>query len=125
MKRKKGAFFFLAGAVLLSSLSGCRGNSADHKAAGEGKEKVTVALWSDQLTESYGGYLQQKFPEVDFEFYVATNSTDFYRFKEERGELPDILTVRRFALKDVVSWRDSLLDLSDSELAGSFYQSYL
>ena len=125
MKRKKGAFFFLAGAVLLSSLSGCRGNSADHKAAGEGEEKVTVALWSDQLTESYGGYLKQKFPEVDFEFYVATNSTDFYRFKEERGELPDILTVRRFALKDVVSWRDSLLDLSDSELAGSFYQSYL
>ncbi|MCM1236160.1 MAG: ABC transporter substrate-binding protein, partial [Ruminococcus flavefaciens] len=73
----------------------------------------------------YASYLQDCFPEVDFTFYVATNSTDFYRFKKEQGDLPDILTVRRFALRDVAEWRDALLDLSDTELANTFPQSYL
>ena len=56
---------------------------------------------------------------------VATNSTDFYRFKEENGSLPDILTVRRFSLSDVEGWRDSLMDLSGTEIAASIHQSYL
>ncbi|MCM1046619.1 MAG: extracellular solute-binding protein [Candidatus Gastranaerophilales bacterium] len=56
---------------------------------------------------------------------MATNSTDFYRFKQEMGDLPDILTVRRFALRDVVEWKDALMDLSDTELANTFSHSYL
>lgn len=120
--RKKTRFIFLAaGMVFLFLLSGCGGDGGDP----EKKETVTVAFWSDQLTENYGSYLQETFPEVDFVFYVATNSTDFYRFKEENGDLPDILTVRRFSLSDMASWRDSLLDLSDSWLANQFPQTYL
>ncbi|MCM1507500.1 MAG: ABC transporter substrate-binding protein [Ruminococcus flavefaciens] len=100
-------------------LSGCKSN--DNKE----REQVTIAFWSDQLTEQYGEFLCEKFPDVDFTFYVAMNSTDFYRFKNEHNDLPDILTVRRFALRDVVDWKDSLMDLSDTELAGTFSQSYL
>ena len=118
---KKHSGLILALALLLAVLSACGGAGP----AEQPREQVTVALWSDQLTEHYAGYLQERFPEVDFTFYVATNSTDFYRFKMERGELPDILTVRRFALRDVADWRDQLLDLSASELALSFPQSYL
>lgn len=128
MRSKGWPGIFLAGALLLFFLAGCGKGFAEGRAGSgnqNGKEKVTVALWSDQLTECYGKYLQDKFPDVEFEFYVATNSTDFYRLKEECGNLPDILTIRRFALKDVASWKDSLMDLSDSELANSFYQPYL
>ncbi len=107
--------------ALMMALSACGGNGA----ADSEREQVTVALWSDQLTEQYAAYLQEQFPEVDFTFYVATNSTDFYRFKMEQGDLPDILTVRRFALRDVEDWRNQLMDLSDSELANTFPQSYL
>lgn len=89
------------------------------------REQVTVALWSDQLTERYTAYLQERFPQVDFTFYVATNSTDFYRFKLEQDDLPDILTVRRFALRDVAGWKDALLDVSATDLVSAFPQSYL
>lgn len=129
--KKKGTGLAVLVAALLPAvfMSGCGRETAAggtaHKAAGDTKNIVTVALWSDQLTEHYGAYLRDCFPDVEFEFYVATNSTDFYRFKEEKGDLPDILTVRRFALSDVEPWRDSLMDLSDSELANTFHQSYL
>ena len=65
------------------------------------------------------------FRSVDFVFYTATNSSDFYRFKERQGDLPDILTLRRFSLNDVADWKDSLADLSDSGLTAAFPQSYL
>lgn len=120
---RKFLSLLLAAALVLAMLPGC-GQQAGQEAGG-GREQVSIALWSDQLTERYGGYLQETFPEVDFVFYTATNSTDFYRFKQERGDLPDILTVRRFALRDVEGWRDQLMDLSDTELANTFHQSYL
>lgn len=117
---KKGITLFLAVVLALSVFSGCSRSSARDE-----RQTVTVALWSDQLTERYAQYLQENFPDVDFEFYVATNSTDFYQFKQERGDLPDILTVRRFALRDVADWKDSLMDLGGTELAGTFPQTYL
>ncbi len=116
----------LAGTLALSLLAGCSGGGAPtEQAASAAREQVTVAFWSDQLTERYGQYLRDSFPEVEFEFYVITNSTDFYRFKAEHGDLPDILTVRRFSLNDVAPWRDELIDLSGTGLANTFHQSYL
>lgn len=120
---KKCWSLLLAGALLLALLSGC--GETGGPTAGPEREQVTIALWGDQLTERYAAYLQERFPEVDFTFYAATNSTDFYRFKEERGDLPDILTVRRFALRDVADWKDSLLDLSTTDLVDNFSQTYL
>ena len=45
---KRWLSFMLAACLLLAALAGC-GNRE--------KEKVTVAFWSDQLTERYGPYL--------------------------------------------------------------------
>ena len=39
--------------------------------------------------------------------------------------MPDILTVRRFSLKDAVLIKDLLYDLGDTELASTFYGTYL
>lgn len=126
MKRfcmKKLYSLTIMAALFTAALSGCGKKSEPSMESG--REQVTIALWSDQLTERYAPYLQERFPEVEFTFYVATNSADFYRFKQEQGDLPDILTIRRFALQDVAGWRDELLDLSDTELANTFPQTYL
>ncbi|MCM1296114.1 MAG: ABC transporter substrate-binding protein [Muribaculaceae bacterium] len=119
--KKKRCLGLLLSVLLLALLSGC-GKTGGPAAK---RERVTVAFWGDQLTERYAAYLQERFPEVDFIFYAATNSADFYRFKEERGDLPDILTVRRFALRDVADWRGSLMDLSTTGLVDNFSQTYL
>ncbi|MDD6483109.1 MAG: 5'-nucleotidase C-terminal domain-containing protein [Clostridiales bacterium] len=101
-------------------LSGCGTQTAD-----SGKEKVTIALWGTQLLENYTQYLCDTFPEVEFDFTLATNSTDFYRYLNDHDDLPDILTVRRFSLKDAVLIKDLLYDFCDTELASAFYGSYL
>lgn len=77
------------------------------------------------MLDSYTKYLCDLFPDVEFEFVLATNSTDYYRFRQDHDDMPDILTVRRFALKDAVLLKDYLYDLSNTELANTYYGSYL
>ena len=89
------------------------------------KDKVVVACWGNQMLDTYTQYLCDLFPEVEFEFVLATNSTDYYRFRADHDDMPDILTVRRFALKDAVLLKDYLYDLSNTELASTYYGSYL
>ena len=101
--------------------SGTSGGSSTNQT----KEKVVVACWGNQMLDSYTQYLCDLFPQVEFEFVLAANSTDYYRFRADHDDMPDILTVRRFALKDAVLLKDYLYDLSNSELAGTYYGSYL
>ena len=91
----------------------------------EGKEKVVVGCWGNQMLDTYTEYLCDLFPQVEFEFVLVTNSTDYYRFRQDHDDMPDILTVRRFALKDAVLLKDYLYDLSNTELASTYYGSYL
>lgn len=119
----------LLSAVVMATamLAGCGAQtSGTEKNENESKkEKVTVALWGTQLLENYTQYLCDTFPEVEFEFVLATNSTDYYRYRNDHDDLPDILTVRRFSLKDAVLIKDLLYDLCDTELASTFYGTYL
>lgn len=108
--------------LTVSMLSGCSNKTTGTT---EKKEKVRIALWGTQLLENYTQYLCDTFPEVEFEFTLATNSTDFYRYCNDHDDLPDILTVRRFSLKDAVLIKDLLYDLGDTELASTFYGTYL
>ena len=50
---------------------------------------------------------------------------EFYTDLDERGALPDIITCRRFSLNDAAHLSDKLLDLSQTNVAGSFYDSYI
>ena len=129
---KKILPLLLAVAMAATMLTGCAGQNANHGTAGENstpqtekKEKVVVACWGNQMLDSYTQYLCDLFPEVEFEFVLATNSTDYYRFRADHDDMPDILTVRRFALKDAVLLKDFLYDLSNTELATTYYGSYL
>ena len=125
MKLKKLVCLLLAVVMAAAMLPGCGAQTSGSEKTENKKEKVTVALWGTQLLENYAQYLCDTFPEVEFEFFLATNSTDFYRYLNDHDDLPDILTVRRFSLKDAVLIKDLLYDLCDTELASTFYGTYL
>lgn len=116
---------FLVAVLLLLLVAGCGKQDKSSATSSSGKEKVTIALWGNDLLENYTGYLVKKFPEVEFKFVLATNSTDYYKYRNKNKDLPDILTVRRFSMRDAVELKDLLYDLSNTELAGTFYGTYL
>ncbi|MBP9001789.1 MAG: extracellular solute-binding protein [Lachnospiraceae bacterium] len=105
--------------------SNTEANSDNKAGTSEKKHKVEIACWGNQMLDTYTDYLCEMFPDVEFEFVLATNSTDYYRFRQDHDDMPDILTVRRFALKDAVLLKDYLYDLSNTDLATSYYGSYL
>ena len=106
--------------MTLPLLPGC-GDSKEREDA----DTISVYLWSTNLYDSYAPYIQSRIPDVNIEFVVGNNDLDFYKFMNENGELPDIITMRRFALHDAAEIKDQLMDLSTTEEAGAIYQSYL
>ena len=69
----------LAVTLLVLMLAGCGKQEKSSTQTANGKEKVTIALWGNDLLENYTGYLVKKFPDVEFDFVLATNSTDYYK----------------------------------------------
>ena len=124
MKKKKWnklLAVFLVMATVLSLLAGCGGKRAEKEDA----ETITVYLWSTSLYEAYAPYIQEQLPDINIEFVVGNNNLDFYRFLEENGGLPDIITCCRFSLHDASPLKDSLMDLSTTNVAGAVYNTYL
>lgn len=66
------------------------------KCGKEDAETITVYLWSTKLYEKYAPYIQEQLPDINVEFVVGNNDLDFYRFLNENGGLPDIITCCRF-----------------------------
>ncbi len=98
---KKQFCQLLALAMTTVLLTGCGTQTAVNEKKENEKEKVRVALWGTQLLENYTQYLCDMFPEVEFEFVLATNSTDYYRYRNDHDDLPDILTVRSTGCRHV------------------------
>ena len=124
MKKKKWnklLAVFLVMATVLSLLAGCGGKRAEKEDA----ETITVYLWSTSLYEAYAPYIQEQLPDINVEFVVGNNDLDFYRFLNENGGLPDIITCCRFSLHDASPLKDSLMDLSTTNAAGAVYDTYL
>ena len=124
MKKKKWSkvlSVFLVMVTAVSLLSGCGGKSAEKEDA----ETITVYLWSTNLYEKYAPYIQEQLPDINVEFVVGNNDLDFYKFLDENGGLPDIITCCRFSLHDASPLKDSLMDLSTTNAAGAVYDTYL
>lgn len=66
-------------------------------------------------------YIHEQFPDKDIEFIVGNNDTDLYSYYNEHGELPDIITVRRYSGTDAIDLRDELLDLSAYDIVSEYY----
>ena len=107
--------------AVMSLLSGGGKKSAEK----EDEETITVYLWSTKLYEKYAPYIQEQLPDINIEFVVGNNDLDFYRFLNENGGLPDIITCCRFSLHDASPLKDSLMDLSTTNVAGAVYDTYL
>ena len=120
-KRNKILAGFLATVTVVSLLSGCSRKSAEKEDA----ETITVYLWSTNLYDKYAPYIQEQLPDINVEFVVGNNDLDFYKFLDENGGLPDIITCCRFSLHDASPLKDSLMDLSTTNVAGAVYDTYL
>ena len=93
--------------------------------AQEDAETIQVYLWTAALYDTYAPYIQAQLPDVNIEFIVGNNDLDFYKFLQQNGGLPDIITCCRFSLHDAAPLKDSLMDLSTTNEAGAVYNTYL
>lgn len=107
--------------MVIALLTGCGAN----RIAREEEDTITVYLWTSAMLERFAPYIQAQLPDVNIQFVVGNNDLDFYRFMDEHGALPDIITCCRFSLHDAAPLKDSLMDLSTTTEAGSIYDSYL
>ena len=112
-------------ALGLSLLTGCGTKSLEQVQEQEDAQTIQVYLWSNSLYESYAPYVQAQLPDVNIEFIVGNNDLDFYKFLQQNGGLPDIITCCRFSLHDAAPLKDSLMNLAMTNEAGAVYNTYL
>ena len=116
---------FAALVIGLSVLTGCGTKTAENVEKQEDAQTIQVYLWSTSLYETYAPYIQSQLPDVNIEFIVGNNDLDFYKFLQENGGLPDIITCCRFSLHDAAPLKDSLMNLAMTNEAGAVYNTYL
>ena len=116
--------------LLFSALSaflmtGCGKPDTAKQQAAEDANTIRVYLWTTNLLDEYAPYVQSQLPDTNIEFIVGNNNLDYYTFLNENGGLPDIITCCRFSLADAQPLKDSLMDLSQTNVGGAVYNAYL
>ena len=111
--------------MAVSLLTGCGTKSAEQVQEQEDAQTIQVYLWTTSLYENYAPYIQAQLPDVNIEFIVGNNDLDFYKFLQQNGGLPDIITCCRFSLHDAAPLKDSLMNLALTNEAGAVYNTYL
>ena len=114
-------------AMALSLLTGC-GSEQELVEKPKENDKISISLYAydRSMFKELTPWLEEKFPNIDFTFVQSYNTIEYYKDLLARGEeMPDIITCRRFSLNDAASLAECLMDLSTSEVAGTFYSSYL
>ena len=111
--------------MAVSLLTGCGTKSAEQVQKQEDAQTIQVYLWTTSLYENYVPYIQAQLPDVNIEFIVGNNDLDFYKFLQQNGGLPDIITCCRFSLHDAAPLKDSLMNLAMTNEAGAVYNTYL
>ena len=127
MKKKRWSrlLALLVLGLSVSLLAGCGAESTEAAASKEDAETIQVYLWTTNLYDTYAPYIQSQLPDVNIEFVVGHNDLDFYKFLQENGGLPDIITCCRFSLHDAAPLKGSLMNLAMTNEAGAVYNNYL
>ena len=100
--------------------AGCTGQKKDDRIS------ISLYAWDRSMFKELTPWLEEKFPEINFTFIQSFNTMEYYKDLMARGEaMPDIITCRRFSLNDAAPLSEYLMDLSKTEVAGTFYSSYL
>ena len=126
--KKRRIFGLLLTAILVTAvLTGCAGGKKPaERAAQSDRISISMYMWDRSMFKQLSPWLEQKFPDIDFTFVQSYNSMEYYKDLMARGEaMPDIITCRRFSLNDAAPLSEYLMDLSKTEVAGTFYSSYL
>ena len=120
MEKAKHYLIALLLGVLVAAtvLSGC---GQSQKAISKNDEHLTVYLWENSLIKNIAPYIQEQFPDQDIEFIIGNNDTDLYSYFEEHGELPDIITVRRFSGKDEQDLEPYLMDFASYDVVSRYF----
>lgn len=118
---KKKFCFLLAILMLVTLFAGCVTNNT----AKEDTDTITMYLWITAMYDKDAPYVQSQPPDINIQFVVGNNDLDFYKFINENGKLPDIITCCRFSLHDASPLKDNLMDLSVTSEASIIYDSYL
>ena len=111
--------------MAVSLLTGCGTKTAEQVQQQENAQTIQVYLWTNALYATYAPYVQSQLPDVNVEFIVGNNDLDFYKFLQQNGGLPDIITCCRFSLHDAAPLKDSLMNLAMTNEAGAVYNTYL
>ena len=118
-KKKRYLAVLVAGVLLATAvLSGC---GQSKKEISKNDDHLTVYLWENRLMKNIAPYIQEQFPDHDIEFIVGNNDTDLYSYFEEHGELPDIITVRRFSGTDAQDLQPYLMDFASYDVVSRYY----
>lgn len=108
--------------MTLLTFAGCLGTPESESE----KTEITMYLWDKAMTKTLTPWLEEQFPEYKLTFIIGYNTMDYYTDLTARGEpMPDVITCRRFSINDAVHLSDQLLDLSSTEVVGTFYNSYI
>ena len=120
MKKAKHCLIALlsGGLVATTVLSGC---GQSEKAVSKNDDHLTVYLWENRLMKNIVPYIYEQFPDQDIEFITGNNDTDLYSYFEEHGELPDIITVRRFSGTDAQDLEPYLMDFASYDVVSRYY----
>ncbi|MGN1094382.1 MAG: hypothetical protein ACI4SC_05325 [Candidatus Neoclostridium sp.] len=111
----------LAFVIALVPFAGCVPTERTAK-----KETISVYLFSHDLyNKGYAEYVQSRLPEVNVEFVIGQNDIDFYKFMDEYGALPDIITCRRFSLHDAAELAPRLMNVAETREASAICEAYL
>ena len=123
MKIRRLACLLLAVLLLAALFAGCGGKKTEKK---DERISITMYMWDRSMLKELSPWLEEKFPDIDFTFIQSFNTMEYYKDLMARGEtMPDIITCRRFSLNDAAPLSQYLMDLSTTEVAGTFYSSYL
>lgn len=109
--------------LLIMSLSGCGapGGKSETENNQNADNHLTVYLWDSSLMGEFAAYVKQQCPDVEVEFISGNNNVFLYDYLEKHGELPDIITTRRFSAADAQKLCPYLLDFSGYDVVSSFY----
>ena len=111
----------LAFVIAAIPFAGCAPTGEEQK-----KETISVYLFSHDLyNKGYAEYVQSRLPEVNIEFVVGQNDIDFYKFMDENGALPDVITCRRFSLHDAAELAPKLMNVAETREASAICEAYL
>ena len=126
-KRVKWAALLLTALMFVGTLVGCGSQkNSEEQTANDEKVKISMYMYDRSMFKELTPWLEEKFPDIEFTFVQSYNTIEYYKDLLARGEeMPDIITCRRFSLNDATPLADYLMDLSTSEVAGTFYSSYL